>query len=75
MGTSSLRRKAQLLHARPDLQIEDLRGNVNTRLRKMEEENFDGIILACAGLKRLGFGDKIRQVLPQTTCWPGGFGD
>ena len=70
VGTSSLRRKAQLLHARPDLQIEDLRGNVNTRLRKMEEENFDGIILACAGLKRLGFGDKIRQVLPQTTCLP-----
>ena len=70
VGTSSLRRKAQLLHARPDLQIEDLRGNVNTRLRKMEEENFDGIILACAGLKRLGFGDKIRQVLPQTMCLP-----
>ena len=70
VGTSSLRRKAQLLHARPDLQIEDLRGNVNTRLRKMEEKNFDGIILACAGLKRLGFGDKIRQVLPQTMCLP-----
>lgn len=70
VGTSSLRRKAQLLHARPDLQIEDLRGNVNTRLRKMEEENFDGIILACAGLKRLGFWDKIRQVLPQTMCLP-----
>ena len=70
VGTSSLRRKAQLLHARPDLQIEDLRGNVNTRLRKMEEENFDGIILACAGLKRLGFGDKIRQVLPQIMCLP-----
>ncbi len=70
VGTSSLRRKAQLLHARPDLQIEDLRGNVNTRLRKMEEKNFDGIILACAGLKRLGFGDKIRQVLPRTMCLP-----
>ena len=70
VGTSSLRRKAQLLHARPDLKIEDLRGNVNTRLRKMEEENFDGIILACAGLKRLGFGDKIRQVLPQAMCLP-----
>ena len=70
VGTSSLRRKAQLLHARPDLQIEDLRGNVNTSLRKMEEKNFDGIILACAGLKRLGFGDKIRQVLPQTMCLP-----
>ena len=70
VGTSSLRRRAQLLHARPDLQIVDLRGNVNTRLRKMEEENFDGIILACAGLKRLGFGERIRQVLPRSLCLP-----
>ena len=70
VGTSSLRRRAQLLHIRPDLHIEDLRGNVNTRLRKMEEEDFDGIILACAGLKRLGFEDKIRQVLPQSVCLP-----
>ena len=70
VGTSSLRRKAQLLHVRPDLHIEDLRGNVNTRLRKMEEENFDGVILACAGLKRLGFEDRIRQVLPQSVCLP-----
>lgn len=70
VGTSSLRRKAQLLHVRPDLHIEDLRGNVNTRLRKMEEENFDGVILACAGLKRLGFEERIRQVLPQSICLP-----
>ncbi|MGM9581460.1 MAG: hydroxymethylbilane synthase [Anaerovibrio sp.] len=70
VGTSSLRRRAQLLHARPDLQIVDLRGNVNTRLRKLEEENFDGIILACAGLKRLGFGERIRQVLPKSLCLP-----
>ena len=70
VGTSSLRRRAQLLHARPDLQIVDLRGNVNTRLRKLEEENFDGIILACAGLKRLGFGGRIRQVLPKALCLP-----
>ena len=70
VGTSSLRRRAQLLHARPDLQIVDLRGNVNTRLRKLEEENFDGIILACAGLKRLGFGGRIRQVLPRSLCLP-----
>lgn len=70
VGTSSLRRKAQLLHARPDLQIHDLRGNVNTRLRKMEEEGFDAIILAAAGLKRLGFQDRIRQLLPQTLCLP-----
>lgn len=70
VGTSSLRRKAQLLHARPDLQIHDLRGNVNTRLRKMEEEGFDAIILAAAGLKRLGFQDRIRQLLPQELCLP-----
>ena len=70
IGTSSLRRRAQLLHVRPDLKIADLRGNVNTRLRKMEEENLDGIVLACAGLKRLGFEDRIRQVLPSTLCLP-----
>ena len=70
VGTSSLRRRAQLLHARPDLQIVDLRGNVNTRLRKLEEENFDGIILACAGLTRLGFGGRIRQALPRSLCLP-----
>lgn len=70
LGTSSLRRKAQLLHVRPDLQIVNLRGNVNTRLRKMEEEKLDGTILACAGLKRLGFAGKIRQVLPKSLCLP-----
>lgn len=70
VGTSSLRRKAQLLHARPDLNIVDLRGNVNTRLKKLEEENFDAIILAVAGLKRLGFGDKITEVLPRDMILP-----
>lgn len=70
VGTSSLRRKAQLLHARPDLHIEDLRGNVNTRLRKLEEDHFDAIILAVAGLKRLGFGDRITEVLPQELVLP-----
>lgn len=70
VGTSSLRRKAQLLHARPDLTIRDLRGNVNTRLRKLEEENFDAIILAVAGLKRLGFADRITDILPRTMCLP-----
>ena len=70
VGTSSLRRKAQLLHARPDLSIQDLRGNVNTRLRKLEEEHFDAIILAVAGLKRLGFGDRITDILPQTMVLP-----
>lgn len=70
MGTSSLRRKAQLLHVRPDLNICDLRGNVNTRLRKLEEENFDAIILAVAGLKRLGFGERITDVLPKSMVLP-----
>ena len=70
VGTSSLRRKAQLLHARPDLRIEDLRGNVNTRLRKLEEEHFDAVILAVAGLKRLGFGERITDVLPREMCLP-----
>ena len=70
VGTSSLRRKAQLLHARPDLRIFDLRGNVNTRLRKLEEEHFDAIILAVAGLKRLGFGERITEVLPRSVMLP-----
>ena len=70
VGTSSLRRRAQLLHVRPDLQIRDLRGNVNTRLRKLEEESFDAIILAVAGLRRLGFGDRITQILPQNMILP-----
>ncbi|MBQ1913654.1 MAG: hydroxymethylbilane synthase [Selenomonadaceae bacterium] len=70
VGTSSLRRKAQLLHARPDLNIQDLRGNVNTRLRKLEEEHFDAIVLAVAGLKRLGFADRITEVLPKELLLP-----
>lgn len=70
VGTSSLRRRAQLLKARPDLDIHSLRGNVNTRLRKLEEENFDAIVLAVAGLKRLGFSDKITQIIPREICLP-----
>lgn len=70
VGTSSLRRKAQLLNIRPDLDIHNLRGNVNTRLRKLEEENLDAIVLAVAGLKRLGFGDKITQIIPRKYCLP-----
>lgn len=70
VGTSSLRRKAQLLHARPDLQIQNLRGNVNTRLEKLEQGQFDAIILAAAGLKRLGFGARIREILPKSLCLP-----
>ena len=70
VGTSSLRRRAQLLAVRPDLRIGDLRGNVNTRLRKLEEEHFDAVILAVAGLKRLGFGNRITEVLPKTVMLP-----
>ena len=63
VGTSSLRRQAQLRALRPDLRISDLRGNVNTRLRKLDDNEFDAIILACAGLDRLGMHARIRQRL------------
>lgn len=59
VGTSSLRRRAQLLNLRPDLKVMELRGNVDTRLRKLDEGQYDAIILASAGLIRLGFGDRI----------------
>jgi hydroxymethylbilane synthase len=62
VGTSSLRRVVQLLARRPDLQIEPLRGNLDTRLRKLDEGGFDAIVLAAAGLKRLGLGSRIRSV-------------
>ncbi|WP_407947298.1 hydroxymethylbilane synthase [Pectinatus sottacetonis] len=70
IGTSSLRRKAQLLHVRPDLMICDLRGNVNTRLSRLEQGQFAGIILAAAGLNRLGFSSKITEILPRKVCLP-----
>ena len=70
VGTSSLRRKAQLLAARPDLTIRDLRGNVDTRLRKLDEDLYDAIILAAAGLERLGHGDRIKAVIPSNVCLP-----
>ncbi|MBQ7514758.1 MAG: hydroxymethylbilane synthase [Schwartzia sp.] len=70
VGTSSLRRRAQLLAARPDLQLADLRGNVNTRLRKLDDGEYDAIVLAVAGLRRLGFGDRITEVLPRSLCLP-----
>jgi hydroxymethylbilane synthase len=59
IGTSSLRRRAQLLAARPDLEVVDLRGNVDTRLGKLADGEFDGIVLAAAGLRRLGREDEI----------------
>ena len=70
LGTSSLRRKAQLLARRPDLDIRDLRGNVDTRLRKLDDGQYDAIILAAAGLTRLGYADRIRETLPCEFCIP-----
>ena len=70
VGTSSLRRESQLRHVRPDLKIEALRGNVNTRLAKLDGGNFDAIILAAAGLIRLGFEDRIRCSLPSSGFIP-----
>jgi len=63
VGTSSLRRQAQLKALRPDLQLLDLRGNVNTRLNKLDAGEYDAIVLACAGLERLGLGARIRSRL------------
>jgi hydroxymethylbilane synthase len=63
IGTSSLRRKSQLLALRPDLEVTDLRGNVDTRLRKLDEGQYDAIILACAGLQRLGLGERVSETL------------
>ena len=63
VGTSSLRRQAQLRALRPDLQLRDLRGNVNTRLAKLDAGEYDAIVLACAGLQRLGFDARIRARL------------
>lgn len=70
IGTSSLRRTAQLLHYRPDLTICSLRGNVDTRLRKLDEENYDAIVLAISGLQRLGKEHCITQKLPMSLCLP-----
>src|SRR3546814_7958322 len=61
VGTSSLRRQAQLRALRPDLQLRDLRGNVNTRLARLDAGDYDAIVLACAGLQRLGFDARIRS--------------
>jgi hydroxymethylbilane synthase len=70
IGTGSLRRQAQLLHVRPDLQVADVRGNVDTRLRKLDERQFDALVLAEAGLRRLGLADRISQVLPTDVMLP-----
>ncbi len=70
VGTSSLRRQCQLLHLRPDLQVKNLRGNLDTRLRKLDEGDYDAIILACAGLIRLGLDHRIREKLSTDTICP-----
>ena len=70
VGTGSLRRRAQLLHVRPDLRMAGLRGNVDTRLRKLREGQLDAIVLAQAGLERLGFATQITQILPATILLP-----
>ncbi len=70
VATGSLRRTAQLLRVRPDLHVVDIRGNLGTRLKKYEESDWDGMILAVAGLERLGFGDRIAEVIPVTTMIP-----
>jgi len=70
VGTSSLRRRAQLLNRRPDLKLLDLRGNVDTRLRKLDEQNLDAIILAEAGLVRLDLADRITEMLDPSWMLP-----
>lgn len=70
VGTASLRRQAQLLSIRPDLQIEMLRGNVDTRLRRLKDGDFDAILLACSGLNRLGFSQVITERLDLTAFLP-----
>jgi len=70
VGTSSLRRRCQLAELRPDLQISDLRGNVNTRLAKLDDNQYDAIILACAGLIRLDMADRIREAIAATVMLP-----
>jgi hydroxymethylbilane synthase len=70
VATGSLRRRAQLLHRRPDLQLRELRGNVDTRLKKLAEEGYDAIILAEAGLVRLGRGEAITEILDPSWMLP-----
>ncbi|MBE9548115.1 MAG: hydroxymethylbilane synthase [Proteobacteria bacterium] len=70
VGTSSLRRRSHLLGLRDDLEIRDLRGNVNTRIAKLDAGDYDAIILACAGLERLGWGQRVTQALPLDTWLP-----
>jgi hydroxymethylbilane synthase len=70
IGTSSLRRQAQLRHLRPDFILKDLRGNLNTRLKKFNEQNFHAMVLAAAGVERLGWADLITERLDPTEFLP-----
>jgi hydroxymethylbilane synthase len=70
IGSSSLRRSAQVLHARPDLEVASVRGNVDTRLRKLDEGQYHALILACAGLRRLGLSERISAAMPVELCTP-----
>ncbi len=70
VGTSSLRRKAQLLNFRPDLTIVDVRGNLDTRLKKMDSGDFEAMVLAAAGIDRMGWSDKISERIPTETILP-----
>jgi hydroxymethylbilane synthase len=70
IGTSSLRRSCQLKHARPDLQLESIRGNIDSRIRKLETEGFDAVVLAAAGLTRMGWQDQISASIPVDVCLP-----
>lgn len=70
LGTSSLRRSSQLKHLRPDLVVEPLRGNINSRLKRLSDGDFDAIVLASAGLRRMGWEDRIVETVPADTCIP-----
>jgi len=70
VGTSSLRRQAQLRHLRPDLDLRDLRGNVDTRLRKVESGEYEAVMVAKAGLDRLGLSQRISEILSPDVCMP-----
>jgi hydroxymethylbilane synthase len=70
VATGSPRRAAQLRHARPDLAIVDIRGNLDTRLRKLDADGLDALVLAAAGLRRLGLAERIAEVLPTALCLP-----
>src|ERR1051325_1005996 len=68
IGTGSLRRKSQLLAHRPDLNITPVRGNIDTRLKKLDRGDFDALVLAAAGLRRIGRDDRIVEFLPDQVC-------